>query len=177
MQELIQDAVAHGAKLVSGGTIIDVGDDDDKSTLMEPALVYPVRDPMRLYTEEQFGPIVAVSTYNHIDEILAYSRKSESAQQVAVFGSDLDVLGQLIDAWGSVYGKINWNVAPGRSPDSVPISGRTSSAMGVMSIRDALLEFSVPTVVASPKKDKQLIQQHCASTFLSGGDSVSSSTL
>ena len=44
-------------------------------------------------------------------------------------------------------GKINVNSQCGRSPDMVPFSARRSSAMGVMSVQDALLEFSIPTVV------------------------------
>jgi len=47
-----------------------------------------------------------------------------------------------------VFGKINLNAQCGRSPDTLAFSGRRSSALGVMSIQDALKEFSIPTVVA-----------------------------
>lgn len=148
MNELIQDAIDKGAELVTGGYMKGGVD----STLMAPALVYPVQPNMRLYKEEQFGPIVVVGEYTSLEEVLEYTGKSDSAQQVAIFGSDEPTVEKLITEWSSVYGKINWNVAPGRSPDIVPFSGRKSSALGVMSVRDAALEFSVPTVVSTGLK-------------------------
>ena len=64
MQELIEDARGKGAKIV-GGEI--VGGDD--STLMIPAVVSGVKKGMKLWEEEQFGPVVAVSWYDDLDEV------------------------------------------------------------------------------------------------------------
>ena len=147
MRQLIKDAVTKGAKLITGGWLKGGAD----STLMALALLYPVQEGMRLYAEEQFGPVVAVGVYKEMDDVLEYSRRSEFAQQVAIFGSDPIAVERLVTKWSSVYGKINWNVPTGRSPDTVPFSGRKSSALGVMSVRDAAMEFSVPTVVSMPK--------------------------
>ena len=49
----------------------------------------------------------------------------------------------------AIFGKINLNQQCGRSPDTLPFSGRRSSAMGTMSVTEALREFSVPTVIAT----------------------------
>jgi glyceraldehyde-3-phosphate dehydrogenase (NADP+) len=153
MKELLQDAVEQGATIYTGGDIVGGPD----STLMTPAVVGTIRPGMRLYTEEQFGPIVAIARYKSVEDILEYVEKSDYAQQVAIFGYDEHTLRTFIDAWGSVYGKIAINT-PGRSPDTVPFSGRKSSALGVMSVRDALWEFSVPTVVAGPAADGPMLQ-------------------
>ena len=40
------------------------------------------------------------------------------------------------------------NTQCGRSPDSLPFSGRRSSALGTMSISESLKQFSVEVVVA-----------------------------
>lgn len=146
LQSLLRDAVEKGATIYYGGDMIGGAN----STLMRPAVVYPVSPGMRLYSEEQFGPIVAIAKYNAVDDLLDYARHSDHAQQVALFGYDTVMIQQLIDAWGSVYGKICINTVPGRSPDTIPFAGRKSSALGVMSIRDALFEFSIPTVIAAP---------------------------
>lgn len=102
----------------------------------------------------QFGPIVPIAPYDDIDTVLSYGRDGEYAQQVSIFTAqqDTDVAANLLDKFSSVFGKVNINSQCGRSPDTLPFSGRRSSAMGVMSVKDALLEFSVPTVVAY--KDK-----------------------
>ena len=151
MKELLDDAVAKGAKIVNdgGGTVVG----GEESTLMEPAVVYPVTSDMRLYHEEQFGPILPVVPYKSLEQIEGFAAQSDFAQQVSIFGTDANAMKRLVDAWGSLYGKININGKPGRSPDHLAFSGRRSSAKGVMSVRDVLLEFSVPTIVAHNKDD------------------------
>ena len=148
MQSLIEDATAKGARIVNanGGDVVGGGG----STLMNPAVLFPITPDMDLYHEEQFGPIVAVAEYGDLDTVLAYARDGWNGQQASIFtaaGGDGDAA-TLIDRFSSVFGRINLNAQCGRSPDSLPFSGRRSSAMGVMSITDALREFSVPTVIA-----------------------------
>jgi glyceraldehyde-3-phosphate dehydrogenase (NADP+) len=52
MKAFVSDAVNKGARVVNagGGTA--------RETLYFPAVVYPVRPGMELYTKEQFGPVV-----------------------------------------------------------------------------------------------------------------------
>ena len=61
-----------------------------------------------------------------------------------------DVAAPLIDMLANVVGRINVNAQCGRSPDTFPFSGRRSSAMGTMSVSEALRGFSIETVVAYP---------------------------
>jgi len=55
-----------------------------------------------------------------------------------------------------VVGRINLNTQCARSPDTLPFSGRRSSAVGTMSITEALRAFSVETLVASKDKPENL---------------------
>lgn len=146
MQSLISDATEKGAKIVNagGGTIIG----GSESTLMVPAVLYPVTPDMKIYTEEQFGPLVPISVYDDLETVLMYGESSQYAQQVSIFGQHVDTVATIIDRFGAVFGKVNLNAQCGRSPDTLAFSGRRSSAMGVMSVTDALREFSVPTVIA-----------------------------
>ena len=149
MQELLEDALSKGAKIVNPG-----GGEMLSTTLMRPAVVYPVTPNMRLYAEEQFGPIVPIASYESLDTVIAYGRDGDYAQQVSIFGQDAASTSRLVDAFGAIFGKINLNAACGRSPDTLAFSGRRSSALGTMSVRGALLEFSVPTVIAYKDGDK-----------------------
>lgn len=153
MQTLIEDATSKGAKIMNrdGGTI--VGGEDSESTLMVPAVLYPVTSDMRIYEEEQFGPVVPIVAYDSLDSVLTYAKEGKYGQQVSIFTSannkaDQDGVAQLVDRFSTVFGKININSQCGRSPDTAPFSGRRSSAMGVMSVMEALHEFSIPTVVS-----------------------------
>lgn len=153
MKQLIDDAISKGAKIVNknGGSIIGGAD----STLMVPAVLFPVTKDMDVYYEEQFGPVIPIVPYEDINTVLEYGRDGDYGQQVSIFTSNegASVASDVLDQFSAVFGKININSQCGRSPDSVPFSGRRSSAMGVMSVKYAVREFSVPTVIAYKDKN------------------------
>lgn len=148
MKKLIEDAVAKGAKILNAGGGDIIG--GQESTLMVPAVLYPVTEDMDIYHEEQFGPIVPIAAYDSLDTVIEYGRDGLYGQQVSIFLSNEETgaAANLLDQFSSIFGKININSQCGRSPDTLPFSGRRSSAMGVMSVKDALNEFSIPTVVS-----------------------------
>jgi glyceraldehyde-3-phosphate dehydrogenase (NADP+) len=153
MKRLIDDAVSKGAKVMNerGGEIVG----GEESTLMVPAVLYPVTPDMDIYYEEQFGPVVPIAEYDSLDTVLEYGMNGQYGQQVSIFVSDHETksAATLLDRFSTVFGKININSQCGRSPDILPFSGRRSSAMGVMSVKDALREFSIPTVVSYKDSD------------------------
>ena len=157
MQELMKDALSKGAIIANknGGKVLknDMVDAStssvDASTLMVPAVIYNVTPGMKLYTEEQFGPLIPIVEYDSIDDVLAYGLDSEFGQQVSFFtNQSAPEAVSIVDTFSAILGKININSQCGRSPDSVPFTARRSSGLGAMSIENALREFSVPTVVS-----------------------------
>ena len=169
MRRLIDDAVSKGAKIMNrrGGEIIG----GPESTLMIPAVLYPVTPDMDIYHEEQFGPVVPIATYETLDTVRDYGQYGFTAQQVSLFLGEAGAASAatILDEFSTVFGKININSQCGRSPDTLPFSGRRSSAMGVMSVKDALREFSVPTVVAykdTPENTPIVQEIESSSTFL-----------
>ena len=72
MKALIEDAVNKGASIINkdGGKVI--GGEDSESTLMIPAVLYPVTSEMKVFQEEQFGPVVPIVGYDSIDKVLTY---------------------------------------------------------------------------------------------------------
>lgn len=162
MQGLLEDALSKGAVIVNhnGGKIVNderkYQEPYDSSTLMTPAIVYNITSEMRLFKEEQFGPIIPIVEYTDIHEVLSYGLYGKYGQQVSIFTNQAtSEAAALVDAFSAVYGKININSQCGRSPDSVPFSARRSSGLGVMSIEDALKEFSVPTVISYKHEGSQ----------------------
>jgi len=143
IQELIDDALAKGAKIVNkkGG--------ETTENYIYPAVLYPVSKDMRVYEEEQFGPVIPVVSFKNIQEPLDDMAESNYGQQVSVFGSDVKTLAPLIDTLVNLVCRVNLNSAAQRGPDVYPFTGRKDSAVGTLSVHDALRSFSIRTFVAS----------------------------
>jgi acyl-CoA reductase-like NAD-dependent aldehyde dehydrogenase len=147
MVEAIEDARAKGADVVNpgGGTFC--------ATLFYPAIVYPVRQGMKLYREEQFGPIVPVMPFDDVQEALDYVVSSEHGQQVSIFGSDPARIGAMVDPLVNQVCRVNLNSQCQRGPDAFPFAGRKDSAEGTLSVHDALRAFSIRSMVAAKQTD------------------------
>ena len=147
LEELVEDATAQGAAVMNerGGAT--------NGQLYHPALVYPVTSAMRLFHEEQFGPVVPVAEYDSVSEVIEVLKNSWNGQQAAVFTSDAVAAAPLVDALSTIVGRVNVNMQCARGPDAFPFSGRRSSAMGTMSTTESLRAFSVETLVAVTDDD------------------------
>lgn len=150
MDKLVRDAVSKGALIMNHG-----GGESDH-TFFDPAVVYPVRKGMRLWDEEQFGPIVAVAPYDSPDEVLDWLADSPYGQQAAIFGSDPKTVGRLIDAMANLVCRVNLNSQCRRGPDTYPFGGRKDSAEGVLSVSDALKVFSIRTLAAAKESPENV---------------------
>ena len=148
IQGLIDDALAKGAKILNknGGKHFD--------NFIWPAVLYPVTKDMRIYQEEQFGPIIPIVPFTDIEEPLEDMAESNYGQQVSLFGKDVYVLSPLIDTLVNLVCRVNLNSACQRGPDVYPFTGRKDSAQATLSVHDALRSFSIRTFVAS--KDNKL---------------------
>lgn len=165
LQGLVDDAVGKGAKVVNegGGTT--------HGQFFYPAVLYPVTPDMRVYHEEQFGPVVPVVAYRDLETVIEYVLDSDFGQQLSIFGNDSKQVGRLVDAFANQVGRININAQCQRGPDSFPFNGRKNSAEGTLSVHDALRVFSIRTLVATKfqESNKALISDiihNRESTFL-----------
>lgn len=121
------------------------------------------------WSQEQFGPVVPVAVYSEVAEVLEYLGRTPYGQQAAVFCTRSEALAPLLDALSTAVGRINVNTQCSRSPDSLPFSGRRSSALGTLSVSEALRAFSTETVVAAKalELNERLIREcELSSTFL-----------
>ena len=118
-----------------------------------PAVLFPVNKAMRVYHEEQFGPVVPILTFKDIQEPLDDMAASDYGQQVSLFGKDITTVAPLIDVLVNLVCRVNLNSSCQRGPDVFPFTGRKDSAVGTLSIHDALRSFSIRTFVASKDND------------------------
>ncbi|MGZ0015299.1 NADP-dependent glyceraldehyde-3-phosphate dehydrogenase [Yeosuana sp. AK3] len=147
IQELIEDATKLGAKIINekGGIRTE--------NYIFPAVLYPANKSMRVYKEEQFGPIIPIVPFNKISEPLDDMAESNYGQQVSVFGKDVNKLAPLIDTLVNLVCRVNLNSSCQRGPDVYPFTGRKDSAFSTLSVHDALRSFSIRTFVASKDND------------------------
>jgi len=147
IQELIDDATSKGASIINqkGGIKTD--------NFIFPAVLYPVNKEMRVYHEEQFGPVVPIISFKDIQEPLDDMAESNYGQQVSLFGNNIKTIAPLIDTLINLVCRVNLNSSCQRGPDVLPFTGRKDSAVGTLSIHDALRSFSIRTFVASKDND------------------------
>ncbi|SFV25851.1 NADP-dependent glyceraldehyde-3-phosphate dehydrogenase [Hyphomicrobium facile] len=147
MTRLVEDAKSKGARVLNkdGGTVC--------GTLFAPAVVYPVKENMLLYREEQFGPIVPVISFDDLETALEYVITSEHGQQVSIFSENPETIGHLVDPLVNQVCRVNVNCQCQRGPDVFPFTGRKDSAEGTLSVTDALRSFSIRSMVAAKQTD------------------------
>jgi glyceraldehyde-3-phosphate dehydrogenase (NADP+) len=145
--EYLTDIVKDARQL--GGKIVNKSGGKTNGTFFYPAIVYPVNSRMRLYAEEQFGPVVAIAPFEDIEEPIRYIIASNYGQQMSIFGSDPNMIADLIDPLVNQVCRVNINSQCQRGPDTFPFTGRKDSAEGTLSVSDALRVFSIRTLVAA----------------------------
>ena len=152
--------------------VVNPGGGEVEATYFAPAVLYPVSPEMRIFHEEQFGPVVPVVPFDEVEEPLAHIVNSNYGLQASLFGRDPAAIGALIDVLANQVGRINVNAQCQRGPDTFPYTGRKYSAEGTLSVTDALRVFSIRAVAAT--KDERAnrdlltgIVQGRASRFLS----------
>ncbi|RBH59107.1 MULTISPECIES: NADP-dependent glyceraldehyde-3-phosphate dehydrogenase [Pseudomonas] len=165
LKALVADAQDKGARVINpnGG--------QTRASFFYPAVLYPVNAGMRVYQEEQFGPVVPIVPYRDLETVIDYVLESDFGQQLSIFGTDPAQVGRLVDTFANQVGRININAQCQRGPDTYPFNGRKNSAEGTLSVHDALRVFSIRTLVATKFQDsnKALISDiihNRESTFL-----------
>src|SRR5438874_8033201 len=84
MSDLIEDAIARGAKVLCGGhPRPDLG-----ANFFEPTVVVDVDSTMRLFQEATFGPIMAIQTVKNEDAAVKHANESPFALAASVWTRD-----------------------------------------------------------------------------------------
>jgi acyl-CoA reductase-like NAD-dependent aldehyde dehydrogenase len=128
----IADAVAGGAKIVTGGHA--------NGPYFEPTILTDVPPTSRLCVDEAFAPLVVVSTFTDFAQALDQANDSRFGLQAGVFTNDLG------HAWQSFetldVGGVIVNDIPSYRIDHMPFGGVKDSGQGREGLRWAIEEMT-----------------------------------
>ncbi|CCN81012.1 putative aldehyde dehydrogenase [Vibrio nigripulchritudo SFn27] len=139
VQELIEDAVAQGAKVLSGGKPLD-----ESGYLFPPTIVTNVSNGVRIVDEEQFGPVLPVIPYQTVEQAIQLANDSDLGLGGSVWGGDVDQA-QMVAAQlecGTVWVNGHAEVLP-----HAPFGGNKMSGFGVEFGEEGLLENTQPQLI------------------------------
>jgi acyl-CoA reductase-like NAD-dependent aldehyde dehydrogenase len=110
----VEEAVAAGAKVITGGT---VGDDG----VLVPTVLADVTPDMKVCSMEVFGPVVGVAAYDRLDDAIALANDSDYGLQAAIFTQNVGVALRAVRALD--YGGVLVNEVPTWRADQMPYGG------------------------------------------------------
>jgi acyl-CoA reductase-like NAD-dependent aldehyde dehydrogenase len=138
VETAIRQAVAEGASLVTGG--------ERSGAVVAPTIVADVSSELQLFHDELFGPAVAVTPVDGIDEAIALANDSSYGLGAGIFTSDIGNalrFAREVDC-GSI--QVNWT--PLWRADLMPYGGLKGSGIGKEGPRYAVEEMTeLKTVV------------------------------
>lgn len=104
LMAMVTDAVAAGARLVTGGEVVD----KDGYSFILPTLITDVNPQMRVMREEVFGPILPVMVVACDDDALVHLNHPLFGLTTSVFTDNAELQNRVIDAAQSGTVFINW---------------------------------------------------------------------
>jgi succinate-semialdehyde dehydrogenase/glutarate-semialdehyde dehydrogenase len=140
----VRDAVAKGATVLAGGKARpDLG-----PCFYEPTLLADVTPEMTLFAEETFGPVVAISRFESIHEVVERANASCYGLNASLWTTDLE-LGHRI-ATRLQCGTVNINEAYAAAWASVdaPMGGFKDSGLGRRHGAEGILKYTEPQTIA-----------------------------
>jgi acyl-CoA reductase-like NAD-dependent aldehyde dehydrogenase len=138
----VDEAVAGGARLLAGPG------PGDPAGVVHPVLLADVNQQMKVCSEEVFGPVVAVATYNDLDEALALANDSEYGLQAAIFTSDISKAMRAAKALD--YGAVVVNEVPTWRADQMPYGGVKDSGNTREGPAYVVKEMTEPRLIVLP---------------------------
>ncbi|KAA9007867.1 aldehyde dehydrogenase family protein [Histidinibacterium aquaticum] len=132
LMALVEDAIARGARLVTGGGGLD--------TMLQPTVIDRVAPGMRLYAEEAFGPIVGVTRVGDDDEAQALANDTEFGLVASVFSRDTARAEAMLAAIDTGLGHVNRSTV--HDHPALPFGGVKASGYGRFGGLEAIREFT-----------------------------------
>jgi aspartate-semialdehyde dehydrogenase len=129
----VEDAVRHGARLLTGGRRHPAGE-----AFYPPTVLADVSPSMRIWREETFGPVAAITPFDDEREAIALANDTHYGLAGYVFTRDADRITRLSRALE--FGMVAVNGVKMTGPP-IPFGGIKQSGLGREGGRDGIEEF------------------------------------
>jgi acyl-CoA reductase-like NAD-dependent aldehyde dehydrogenase len=139
IEQLVADAVAHGATIRTGGHRID-----RPGYFYAPTILTGATDGTRIVDEEQFGPVLPVIRYRTVEDAIEHANATSFGLGASVWGADIEraeAIARRIEA-GNAWVNTHMALEP-----SLPLGGVKSSGLGLENGRWGLEAFTDPQLV------------------------------
>jgi phosphonoacetaldehyde dehydrogenase len=132
-EERVNEAVAHGARLLHGNV--------RAGALYSPTLLDRVQPEMTLVSQETFGPVSPVMTFRTIDEAIRISNSTAYGLSSAVCTNRLDYITRFVSELN--VGTVNVREVPGYRLELTPFGGIKDSGLGYKEgVQEAIKSFT-----------------------------------
>lgn len=103
VRQHVDDALSHGASLVVGGSR-RVLPPPNQGFFFDPTVIEGVHAPMKIATEETFGPVLGISTFHTEEEAIREANSTIYGLAAYIFTTDLHRAARVVEAleFGSV---------------------------------------------------------------------------
>ncbi|MEI6222763.1 MAG: aldehyde dehydrogenase family protein [bacterium] len=132
IMDWIQEALAGGGKLLTGGT--------REGNVISPTVLTDTNHDMKVNCMEVFGPVITVTPYENFDTVLAEANNSDFGLQAGLFTNNINLIHkayQEIEAGGLVINDVStWRI------DHMPYGGVKNSGFGREGVKYAMHEMS-----------------------------------
>lgn len=130
--EAIEEARASGARVLCGGT--------REGRVVAPTLIVDAREDLPISAEEVFAPVVVLSPYEDVDDVLARVNDSPYGLQAGLFTNDIRIINRAFETLE--VGALIVNDVNTFRVDHMPYGGAKRSGFGREGIRYAIREMT-----------------------------------
>lgn len=145
-QQMVQDAVAMGARLLVGGNVVR----EHKGSHVEPTLLEGVSEKMRLDSTDIWAPILTLRKFDSDQQPVRWVNDHLLAFSASLWGKDVKALEKFATKLDVAVVHINeLMVAP--FDTSFPMSGHRLSGSGVRHTAASVRDMTRPMVITQPR--------------------------
>jgi aldehyde dehydrogenase (NAD+) len=131
-EALVEEAVAAGGRVLCGGT--------REGTVLAPTLLVDVPETLSVCAEEAFAPIVVLSSYEDVDEVIERANGTPYGLQAGLFTNDIRVINRAFERLE--VGALIVNDVNTFRVDQMPYGGSKRSGHGREGMRWAIREMT-----------------------------------
>jgi len=137
VEEWVLEAISMGAKLLTGGK--------REGALVQPVVLTSTNTSMKVNSQEIFGPVVIIESYQNFDEAVSMINNSRYGLQAGVFTNRIDEMNQAFNQIET--GGVIINDVPTFRADHMPYGGVKDSGLGREGIKYAILDMLEPKIL------------------------------